>query len=203
MSLGGHRADSAVSMGIGLSDQGPGSVAGYTEVADLLRLAALAAGAEAELFGRHPGGSAAMPAPCWVGRCAKALPCTTSRGRMASRTSASGPSTPSKTTGRSQPDGAERETSALRSLTGTLPIRRSTPGRRIDLFGRSLPVATGPDPACAIRNYLAAGRTTSARAHAAKAAVLIRPSTPRLPRRVTAALLGCRAGPVGHFGPGQ
>jgi hypothetical protein len=47
---------------------------------------------------------------------------------------------------------------------------------RVDLLGRSLPVARGTDPARAIRDYLAAGRTTSARALAAKATVLIDPA---------------------------
>ena len=48
-------------------------------------------------------------------------------------------------------------------------------GRRVDLLGRSLPAAPGTDPAHAIHDYLAAGRTTSARALAAKAVVLIYP----------------------------
>jgi hypothetical protein len=48
-------------------------------------------------------------------------------------------------------------------------------GRRVDLLGRSLPAAPGTDPADAIRRYLAAGRTTSAKALGAKAAVLIDP----------------------------
>lgn len=48
-------------------------------------------------------------------------------------------------------------------------------GRRVDLLGRSLPVAPGTDPADAIRCYLTARRTTSAKALAAKAVVLIDP----------------------------
>ena len=52
-------------------------------------------------------------------------------------------------------------------------------GRRVDLLGRSLPAASGTIPAHAIHDYLAAGRTTSARELAAKAVVLIDP-----PRRV-------------------
>lgn len=48
-------------------------------------------------------------------------------------------------------------------------------GRRVDLLGRSLPVAPGTDPAGAIHDYLTAGRAKSARALAAKAAVLIDP----------------------------
>ena len=48
-------------------------------------------------------------------------------------------------------------------------------GRRVDLLGRSLRAAPGTDPAHAIHDYLAAGRTDSARALAAKAVVLIDP----------------------------
>jgi hypothetical protein len=49
-------------------------------------------------------------------------------------------------------------------------------GRRVDLIGRSLPVPLGIDPASALRRYLSAGATESARALAAKAVVLIGPS---------------------------
>lgn len=48
-------------------------------------------------------------------------------------------------------------------------------GRRVDLLGRSLPAAPGADPADAIRRYLAARRTESAKALAAKAVVMIDP----------------------------
>jgi hypothetical protein len=54
------------------------------------------------------------------------------------------------------------------------PARYS--GRRVDLLGRSLPVAPGTDPADAIRRYLAAAQTRSARELAAKAVVLIDPT---------------------------
>jgi hypothetical protein len=47
--------------------------------------------------------------------------------------------------------------------------------RRVGLLGRSLPAVSGTGPAHAIHDYLAAGRTTSARALAAEAAVLIDP----------------------------
>jgi hypothetical protein len=47
------------------------------EIADLLRLAALAADAEAELFRRNPQGSGRTPGACWAGPYARALPCTT------------------------------------------------------------------------------------------------------------------------------
>lgn len=48
-------------------------------------------------------------------------------------------------------------------------------GRRVDLFGRSLPAEPGADPANVLRRYLAARRPTSAKAVAAKAVVLIHP----------------------------
>jgi len=48
-------------------------------------------------------------------------------------------------------------------------------GRRVDLLGRSLPVPLGTDPVAAIRQYLAARRTTSAQELAKKAAVMIDP----------------------------
>ncbi|MEV6638342.1 hypothetical protein AB0M54_47270 [Actinoplanes sp. NPDC051470] len=48
-------------------------------------------------------------------------------------------------------------------------------GRRVDLLGRSLPVPLGTDPAEALRQYLAARRTASAKALAAKAVILIDP----------------------------
>lgn len=48
-------------------------------------------------------------------------------------------------------------------------------GRRVDLLGRSLSVPLGTDPAHALRQYLSGRRTTSAKALAAKAVVLIHP----------------------------
>jgi hypothetical protein len=48
-------------------------------------------------------------------------------------------------------------------------------GRRVDLLGRSLPAGPGADPAEILRRYLAARRTDSAKALAAKAVVLIHP----------------------------
>jgi hypothetical protein len=47
--------------------------------------------------------------------------------------------------------------------------------RRVDLLGRSLPAAPGADPPDSIRRYLSARQTKSAKALAAKAAVLIDP----------------------------
>ena len=48
-------------------------------------------------------------------------------------------------------------------------------GRRVDLLGRSLPAEVGADLAGVLRRYLAARRTDSAKALAAKAVVLINP----------------------------
>jgi hypothetical protein len=48
-------------------------------------------------------------------------------------------------------------------------------GRRVDLLGRSLPAEPGADLADVLRRYLAGRRTDSAQALAAKAAVLIHP----------------------------
>jgi hypothetical protein len=55
---------------------------------------------------------------------------------------------------------------------GDLP---SFTGRQVDLLGRSLDVPLGTNPADALRGYLAAARTATARALAAKAIVLIFP----------------------------
>jgi len=49
-------------------------------------------------------------------------------------------------------------------------------GRRVDLIGRSLPVPLAADPAEVLCSYLSAAHTASAKALAAKAAVLIVPS---------------------------
>jgi hypothetical protein len=78
-------------------------------------------------------------------------------------------------------DHANESNGAEREITSAFEVRpipwRSAAytGRRVDLLGRSLPAAPGTDPARVISVYLAAGRTTSARALAAKAAVLIDP----------------------------
>jgi hypothetical protein len=52
-------------------------------------------------------------------------------------------------------------------------------GRRIDLIGRSLDVAPDADPVEAVRDYLAASRTESARQLAKKAVVLLEPESRR------------------------
>ena len=145
------------------------------EVADLLRLATLAADAEAELFGRNPNGS---------GRYA---------GRLLGRALCQGAALhylngengvkdfdvwsfyaqyddwPFPARWRGTRDFGP---SKFGRYPGD-PLRYS--GRRVDLLGRSLPAPPGTDPADAIRRYLTARRTTSAKALAAKAVVLIDP----------------------------
>ena len=49
-------------------------------------------------------------------------------------------------------------------------------GRRVDLLGRSLAVPLDADPAIALRDYLSAARTRTAKELAAKAVVLIKPA---------------------------
>lgn len=52
---------------------------------------------------------------------------------------------------------------------------RSVTGRRVDLLGRSLDARTDAEPVTTLRDYLSAARTASAKALAAKAAILIEP----------------------------
>jgi hypothetical protein len=49
-------------------------------------------------------------------------------------------------------------------------------GRRVDFLGRSLPVGLSADPVAALREYLSSASTTTSRALAGKAVVLIYPS---------------------------
>ena len=50
-------------------------------------------------------------------------------------------------------------------------------GRRVDLLGRSLPIASGSDPVRTLRSYLRRQATESARQLARKAVVLIEPES--------------------------
>jgi hypothetical protein len=52
-------------------------------------------------------------------------------------------------------------------------------GRRVDLIGRSLPVAPGVDPVEAVREYLRGRRTSTARHLASKAVIGVDPPTLR------------------------
>lgn len=145
------------------------------EVADLLRLAALADDAEAELFERNPRGS---------GRYADRLP-----GRALCQGAAlhyvngqNGVKDFDVWSFYAQHDDwpfparwrgtRDFGPSKFGRYSGD-PLRYA--GRRVDLLGRSLPVTPGTDPAHAIHDYLAAGRTTSARHLRAKAVILIYP----------------------------
>lgn len=48
-------------------------------------------------------------------------------------------------------------------------------GRRVDLQGREIPVPAGTDPVVALREYLRAAKTRTARELAAKAVILLKP----------------------------
>ena len=143
--------------------------------ADLLRLAALAADAEAELFSRNPQGS---------GRYA---------GRLLGRALCQGAALHYVDGSNGVKDFDVRSFYAQHDDWPFPPRWRGTrdfgpskfgrypgdppryAGRRVDLLGRSLPARLGADPADVLRRYLTAGRTGSAKARAAKAVVLIEP----------------------------
>lgn len=61
------------------------------------------------------------------------------------------------------------------SELGRHPDDHGFQGRRVDLLGRALKVATTADPVTSIRNYLRAGGTGTARELAKKAVVVIDP----------------------------
>lgn len=143
--------------------------------ADLLRLAALAADAEAELFSRNPQGS---------GRYA---------GRLLGRALCQGAAL-HYVNGRNGVKDFDVWSFYAQYDDWPFPARwRGTrdfgpskfgrypgdpqrySGRRIDLLGRSLPVQPGADPAVVLRGYLAGRRTKTAKELAAKAVVLIHP----------------------------
>jgi hypothetical protein len=145
------------------------------EIADLLRLAALAADAEAELVRRNPQGS---------GRYA---------GRPLGRALCQGAALHYVNGNNGIKDFDVWSLYAQYDDWPIPPRWRGTrdfgpskfgrypgdpprySGRRVDLLGRSLPVRPGADPADVLQRYLAARRTDSAKALAAKAVVLIDP----------------------------
>jgi hypothetical protein len=145
------------------------------DAADLLRLAALAADAEAELFGRNPDGSGR-----YTGRLLGRALCQGAALHYVNGKNgvkdfdvwsfyAQYDDWPFPARWRGTRDFGP---SKFGRYPGD-PQRYS--GRRVDLLGRSLPAAPGTDPADAIRRYLAARRTDSAKALAAKAVVLVEP----------------------------
>lgn len=144
-------------------------------IADLLRLAALAADAEAELFRRNPQGSGR-----YAGRLLGRALCQGAALHYVNGSNgvkdfdvwsfyAGYDDWPFPARWRGTRDFGP---SKFGRYPGD-PPRYS--GRRVDLLGRSLPVPPGADPAGALQRYLAARQTVSAKALAAKAAVLIDP----------------------------
>jgi hypothetical protein len=145
------------------------------EQSDLLRLAELAADAEADLFGRNPRGS---------GRYA---------GRLLGRALCQGGALHFVDEQNGVKDFDVWSFYAQLDDWPFPPRWRGTRdfgsskfgrypgdphryvGRRVDLLGRSLPETLGADPAEAIRRYLAGRRTESARQLAAKPVILTDP----------------------------
>jgi hypothetical protein len=145
------------------------------ERSDLLRLAALAAGAEAGLFARHPQGA---------GRYAGRLLCRAlcQGAALHYLDGRNGVKDFDVWSFYSAPDDgpfpyrwkghADYGPSKFGRYPGDPP---SYAGRRVDLLGRSLPVSPGADPAAVLRDYLSAARTESAQELAKKAVILITP----------------------------
>jgi hypothetical protein len=143
------------------------------KLADLVRLAKLAADAEAELFKRNPQGSGR-----YTGRLLGRALCQGAAVHFINGTNgvkdfdvwsfyAEDSDWPFPARWRGTRDFGP-------SKFGRYPNDpRKYTGRRVDLIGRSLPVPVGADPAQALQHYLVARRTHSAKARAAKAVILI------------------------------
>lgn len=153
------------------SDRSPARI----EIADLLRLAALAADAEAELFRRNPQGAGR-----YAGRLLGRALCQGAALHYVDGSNgvkdfdvwsfyAQYDDWPFPARWRGTRDFGP---SKFGRYPGDPPPYS---GRRVDLLGRSLPAERGADPAVVVRRYLAARRTDSAKALAAKAVVLIEP----------------------------
>ena len=145
------------------------------EIADLLRLAALAADAEADLFSRNPQGSGR-----YAGRLLGRALCQGAALHYVDESNgvkdfdvwsfyAQYDDWPFPARWRGTRDFG---LSKFGRYPGDPP--RYT-GRRVDLLGRSLPAGPGADLAGVLRRYLAARRTDSAKHLSAKAVVLIDP----------------------------
>jgi hypothetical protein len=145
------------------------------ERSDLLRLAALAAEAEAGLFARRPQGAGR-----YAGRLlCRALCQGAALHYLDGRNGVKDFDVWSFYSARD--DGpfpyrwkghADFGPSRFGSYPGDPP---SYAGRRVDLLGRSLSVPPGADPAEVLRDYLSAERTESAHELAKKAVILIAP----------------------------
>jgi hypothetical protein len=147
------------------------------EIADLLRLAALAADAEAELFSRNPQGSGR-----YAGHLLGRALCQGAALHYVNGSNgvkdfdvwsfyAEYDDWPFPARWRGTRDFGP---SKFGRYPGDLP-RYS--GRRVDLLGRSLPVVRGADPAVVLRSYLSGRRTKTAKELAAKAVVLVHPES--------------------------
>jgi hypothetical protein len=145
------------------------------EIADLLRLAALAADAETELFRRNPQRSGR-----YAGRLLGRALCQGAALHYLNGTNgvkdfdvwsfyAQYDDWPFPARWRGTRDFGSSKFGRYRADAPRYS------GRRVDLLGRSLPVKLDADPADALRTYLAARRTNSAKHLAAKAVVLIAP----------------------------
>jgi hypothetical protein len=145
------------------------------EMADLDRLAELAARVEADLFGRRPDGSGRYAGRLLCRALCQGAALHYANGKNGVKDfdvwsfyaeCADGPF-PARWRGT-----ADFGFSKFGRFPGDPPRYQ---GRRVDLLGRSLPAPLEADPADVLREYLSTTRTRSARALAAKALVLIAP----------------------------
>jgi hypothetical protein len=160
---------------LGVMETGPARSLARIDIQDLLRLAALAAEAEAGLFARRPRGAVR-----YAGRLiCRALCQGAALHYLDGRTGVKdfdvwsfyavhgGGPFPYRWRGT-----ADFGPSKFGRYPGDPP---SFTGRRVDMLGRSLNVPSDAEPVMVLRGYLSAARTDSASELAAKAVVLISP----------------------------
>ena len=145
------------------------------DAGDLLRLAGIAAGVEAGLFARHPQGAGRYAGRLLCRALCQGAALHYLDGKNGVKdfdvwsfyaVLGDGPF-PYRWRGT-----ADYGRSKFGRYPGDLP---SFTGRRVDLLGRSLDAPPGAEPAAALRGWLSAARTETARQLAAKAVVLITP----------------------------
>jgi hypothetical protein len=137
--------------------------------AHLHRLAAIAAADGRSFSPAIPIGRRTTPTGFCSSPYARAPPCTTCVVTWASTFSTSTPSTPPTPTSRGRRAGAHTTTLATPPLAA--PLDRPQYIRcRVDVMGRSLPVAPDADPIAAVQAHLRSGQTATARFLAQKAA---------------------------------